>query len=60
MGEEEDIPGVCVGLDSPCTDDSMCRGVGYGCEEGRCVYKECNINPGMPGEMGKKKSKFIL
>ncbi|XP_063868996.1 uncharacterized protein LOC135105030 isoform X2 [Scylla paramamosain] len=48
MGEE-DIPGVCVGTDSPCTNDSMCRGVGYGCEDGRCVYKECNINPREPG-----------
>lgn len=47
--EKEDVPGKCVGPDSSCTNDNMCRGMGYGCEDGKCVFRECNINPRQPG-----------
>ncbi|XP_050736343.1 uncharacterized protein LOC127008378 isoform X2 [Eriocheir sinensis] len=49
MPKEKDIPGVCVGEDGTCTNSTMCRGMGYGCTDGRCIYRECNINPQQPG-----------
>ncbi|KAG0726647.1 Low-density lipoprotein receptor-related protein 2 [Chionoecetes opilio] len=49
MAEVKDFPKKCVAVDGACTNDTMCQGVGYGCEEGQCVYRECNINPRKPG-----------